>query len=81
MIRLLIIVFWILMGVAAHAQTPNSDMNRRICAVSSNKAEGDLAAVLRSAHQAQALLEITIEDLRAENEKLKKELEEAKNAK
>ena len=79
--RILIVVFLFLhMGVAL-AQTPSADMNRRICAVSSNKAEGDLAAVLRSAHQAQALLEITVEDLRVENEKLKKELEETKNAK
>lgn len=79
--RFLIVAFLLsLMGVA-FAQTPNADMNRRVCAVSSNKAEGDLAMVLRSAHQAQALLEITVEDLKAENEKLKKELEEAKNAK
>ncbi len=76
------VVGWLLLScVVAHAQTPNADMNRRVCAVSSNKAEGDLAMVLRSAHQAQALLEITVEDLKAENEKLKKELEEAKNAK
>ena len=76
------VVGWLLLScIVAHAQTPNADTNRRVCAVSSNKAEGDLAMVLRSAHQAQALLEITVEDLRTENEKLKKELEEAKNAK
>ena len=76
------VVGWLLLScVVVQAQTPNADMNRRVCAVSSNKAEGDLAMVLRSAHQAQALLEITVEDLKAENEKLKKELEEAKNAK
>ena len=76
------VIGWLILScTVAFAQTPNADTNRRICAVSSNKAEGDLAAVLRTAHQSQALLEITIEDLRAENEKLKKELEEAKNAK
>lgn len=79
--KLSLTIFACLIATVAAAQTPDTDMNRRACAVALNKAEADLGSVIKNAHQSQALLELTVEDLRVENAKLKKELEEAKNAK
>ena len=65
-----------LLTTAALAQdTPNLDLQRRTCALSLNKAEADIAQLLRNTYQMQAAAEIQIEDLKAKI----KELEDAQH--
>lgn len=78
--RILIVAFLLsLMGVAL-AQTPDNDTNRRVCALALNKAEADLASVLRSTHQVQGMAEITIEDQKKKIGELEAEIEKLKAA-